>query len=205
MGDFGPGYLTAIVKFTEFWLKVDEAPQETRIFCSAVERIRRDLSTAHAERHSTAGMLDTVPDIKNWIDGILEDTREALHSVGKLLEKFRIAFENGQKISLSHRLEWVLAKREEFLTKSSLLTTCHQSLSSTILTMRMMEMQKGQSFTISPGHTETGVGPPVSVAHNYACSSVSNLPTSRAHDSTGKSSTESLVGNYMLLTAILYR
>jgi hypothetical protein len=195
MSDFGPGSLTAIIKFIEFWLKVDQAPEETKIFCSAVERVRRDFSIAQRERNSRDTMLDSVPDIKNWIDGILKDTEQALRSVGKLLEKFRIDIENGQKVGLRHRLKWVLSKREEFLTKSNLLTTCHQSLSSSILAMRMMDTHEGQSLAASPAYTRAGVRLPTSVAMGSAHSSISDHPMLCANDSIGEYNAQSRFNN----------
>lgn len=150
MSEFGPGYISAIVKFTEFWLQVDQAPDETKIFCSAVERIRKDRSVAQRERDRSSAILDGDLDLRNWIDGVLEDTEEALRSVGRLLERFRTDFENGEKIGLSHRLKWVLTKREQFLAKSILLTTCHQSLSSSILVMRTLETHEPQILATVP-------------------------------------------------------
>lgn len=150
MFEFGPAYITAIAKFTEFWLHVDQAPEETKIFCSAVERIRKDRSIAQRERDRSNAILDGDLDLRNWIDGVLDDTEEALRSVGRLLEKFRTEFENGEKIGFSHCLKWVLTKREEFLAKSILLTTCHQSLSSSILVMRALETHEPQILATFP-------------------------------------------------------
>jgi hypothetical protein len=150
MSEFGPGYITAIVKFTEFWLQVDQAPEETKIFCSTVERIRKDRSIAQRERDRSSAILDGDLDLRNWIDGVLEDTEEALRSVGRLLEKFRTDVENGEKVGLSHCLKWVLTKRGEFLAKSILLTTCHQSLSSSILVMRTLEIHEPQILATFP-------------------------------------------------------
>lgn len=152
MSEFGPGYISAVVKFTEFWLQVDQAPEETKIFCSAVERIRKDRSIAQRERDRSSAILDGDLDLRNWIDGVLEDTEEALRSVGRLLEKFRTEFENGEKVGFSHCLKWVLTKREEFLARSILLTTCHQSLSSSIMVMRTLETCEPQISATFPAY-----------------------------------------------------
>lgn len=144
MSEFGPGYISAIIKFTEFWLQVDQAPEETKIFCSTLERIRKDRSIAQRERDRSSVILDGDLDLRNWIDGVLDDTEEALRCVGRLLETFRTDVENGERVGLSHCLKWVLTKRGEFLAKSILLTTCHQSLSSSILVMRTLDIRQPQ-------------------------------------------------------------
>ena len=119
-------------KLAEFGLSLRDAPEEVMVFCGLIRRVREDRAEAGRERRDKAHILNTLPLKKQWIEGIMIDVDEALFIIGRLVSYGGADGDKTRSMSLKHRCEWVLSKKESFLTKQSLLSTCHQSLSTAI-------------------------------------------------------------------------
>ena len=137
--------INTVFKLAEFGLSLGDASEESLIFCRLVERVRKDRAEAVRERREKYLALEVRPLKKEWIDGAIHDIDMALYTIGKLVESARSDVEQGQKMSLVHRFEWVLSRKEGFLTKQSLLATCHLSLSNALMYMQNLP------FTYSSG------------------------------------------------------
>lgn len=125
-------------KLAEFGLSLNEASEENLVFCRLIQRVRKDRAEAIRERGEKATTLDATPLKKEWIDEIINDTDAALFTIGKLVESGRADGEHGRSMTLRHRFEWVMGKKESFLSKQSLLATCHQSPSNAIVYMQQL-------------------------------------------------------------------
>ena len=149
------------IKFAEFCLSLKEASEENRVFCRLIQRVRKDRAEAARERYAKGPILNGLPEKRAWIDDIILETDEALYTIGKLVEDARVDGEKGRTVTLEHRFKWVLAKRSMFLSKQSLLSTCHQSLSAAISVMHNLHGTPVQSPSLAPPaytHTSTTEG-----------------------------------------------
>ena len=131
--------INTCTKLADFCLKVNAAPEETRVFGRLIHRVRVDRAEALRERHEKTKALEDLPEKRKWVDDIIHDTTEALQTIGKLVEGARIDVAKGKRVSLQHRFEWVLSKKEDFLAKQSWLATCHRSLSNVLMFMQTLE------------------------------------------------------------------
>lgn len=111
-----------------FCLDVEGAHEDNRMFCMLINRVHQDHDEAIRERRDKASILQLYPGKKIWIDGAISNIEEVLITIGRLVEKARVDGVEGRSMTLSHRFEWVLANRKEFLSKKPLLDTCHASL-----------------------------------------------------------------------------
>ncbi|KAK5121384.1 hypothetical protein LTR85_005216 [Meristemomyces frigidus] len=158
MADGLSGYINTAIKFADFCLKLQAAPEETKVFCRLIQRVRSDRSEALRERTEKARILQDFPKKRKWIDDAIHDTTEALQTIGRLVEGARIDMARGKKVSLQHRFEWVMTKKEDFVTKQSLLATCHQSLSTVIVYMQNLQAVPAASL-LSPPPSYEDSGP----------------------------------------------
>ena len=110
-------------KLAEFGLSLNDAPEENLVFCKLIRRVRKDRAEAVRERREKATALDTTPLKKQWIDGTISDVDAALFMIGKLVEGGRADSESGRGMTLKNRFEWVLNRKENFLSKQSLLVS----------------------------------------------------------------------------------
>jgi len=149
MADGFGSYINVAFKLAEFCLKLQAAPEETVVFGRLIDRVRTDRAEALRERKAKTITLEDFPEKRRWIDKTLQDTNDALQTIGQLVESARIDTAKGQKLSLQHRFEWVLKKKEDFLAKQSLLATCHQSLSTVIIFMQALHERMPASKAIS--------------------------------------------------------
>jgi len=157
MADGFSGYINTAIKFAGFCLELKAASEETKVFCRLIQRVRSDRAEALRERSEKAKVLEDLPEKRKWIDETIKETTEALQTIGKLVEGARIDNARGRKVSLQHRFEWVLTKKEDFLTKQSLLATCHNSLSIAMMFMQNLQLvQTGMFLSPPPAYEDDG-------------------------------------------------
>lgn len=147
----------AAFRFADICVKLHAAPEETKVFCRLIQRVRSDRAEALRERLERARVLEDLPKKRKWIDETIQDTTEALQTIGSLVEGARIDVARGKKVGYWHRLAWVVAKKDDFLAKQSLLATCHQSLS--LVIMFLHSLQEGpmiSSLRPPPAYEDAG-------------------------------------------------
>lgn len=116
------------IDLAKFCLDLDGASEESRISCMLINRVYQDHDEAIRERRDESSILQLYPGKKAWIDEAIRDIEEVLVMIGRLVEKARVDGEGGKSMRLVHRFEWVLNNRKEFLSKKTVLDTCHASL-----------------------------------------------------------------------------
>jgi hypothetical protein len=125
-------------KLAEFGLSLHDAPEEVKVFCRLIRRVRDDRAEAGREFREKADLLNLSPRKKTWIEDTMRDVDSALITIGTLVESGRADSYEGRSMTLKHRFDWVLKRKESFLTKQSLLSTCHNSLSTAIVYMQSL-------------------------------------------------------------------
>lgn len=87
-------------------------------------------TTARRLRRIKAALLNHVE--RTWIDGVIDDTENALRAVAQLIEPARIDKSTKQGISIGSRIMWLFRDSPKVRDKHVRLSMCHQSLSSVI-------------------------------------------------------------------------
>lgn len=96
------------------------------MFGRLIQRVRTNRAEALRERQDKSTALEDLTEERKWIHDIIQDTTEALQTIGQLVEGARIDVARGKKVSLHHRFESVLSNKDDFFAKQSLLATCRR-------------------------------------------------------------------------------
>ena len=139
--DSFPSVSTAF-HFADFVSSSSKASSESHTLAILIHRVRQDVTEASRLYLSAAvsNFLDAWPDRKSWIDAILIDIRGALNDIGRYMETFRVAGDDGGANGLKRRFEWISGHQKRLSTKQQLLSTCHQSLVTAINIMQTVEL-----------------------------------------------------------------
>lgn len=132
--------LGTIFKLAELCLNTEETDEESRIFLTLIDRVRKDLYEALRERREKEALLRDIPEKRAWIDGSIIDTQTALTDIETYIENAQVSVEDGKAITLQDRYDWVLNNREKLVMREMALATCHRSLLSAIDAMHILQM-----------------------------------------------------------------
>ena len=134
-------------KLAEFCLALKEVSEESRIFITLIQRVRKDLYEALRERQEKSAILQSMPGKRAWIDEVIRDVRQSLNEIGLLIENARVDVDKGKSVTLKHRFEWVLSNHQKFVIREMALSTCHASLLGAISAMHTVG---GYTAMLSP-------------------------------------------------------
>jgi hypothetical protein len=134
--------ITTAFHFADFVFTSSKASPDAQAFALLINHVRQDVSEASRLYLSPAvsHFLEAWPDKKSWIDAILLDVRRSLNDVGSYMETFRVAGDDGGAAGIKKRFEWISGHQRRLVTRQQLLSTCHQSLITTINIMQTVEL-----------------------------------------------------------------
>ncbi|KAH7079500.1 hypothetical protein FB567DRAFT_606759, partial [Paraphoma chrysanthemicola] len=134
--------ITTALKFADFVTASSKASAESQALAFLIHRVQHDLTEASRLYLSPAvrNFLEAWPDRKTWIDIILVDVRRALNDIGSYMDTFRVAGDDGGANGLKRRFEWISGHQKRLQSKQQLLSSCHQSLVTTINIMQTVEL-----------------------------------------------------------------
>ncbi|EAT81637.2 hypothetical protein SNOG_11138 [Parastagonospora nodorum SN15] len=134
--------ITIAFQFADFVFSSSRTSSDAHTLAYLIHRVRQDVSEASRLYLSPAvsTFLDAWPDKKTWINAIFTDVRRALNDVGSYMDTFRVAGYDGGAVELKKRFEWIASHQKKLLARQQLLSTCHQSLVSTINVMQTVEL-----------------------------------------------------------------
>ncbi|KAH7071274.1 hypothetical protein BKA63DRAFT_418746 [Paraphoma chrysanthemicola] len=134
--------ITTALKFANFVTASSKASAESQTLAFLIHRVQHDLTEASRLYLSPAvrNFLEAWPDRKSWIDIILVDVRRALNDIGSYMDTFRVAGDDGGANGLKRKFEWISGHQKRLQSKQQLLSSCHQSLVTTINIMQTVEL-----------------------------------------------------------------
>jgi hypothetical protein len=129
-------------QFAEFVFTSSKATSDAHTLALLIGRVQQDVSEASRLYLSPAviNFLEAWPDKKTWIDAILIDVHRSLNDVGSYMESFRVVGDDGGPTGVKRRFEWIAAHQKKLVGRQQLLSTCHQSLVTTINIMQTVEL-----------------------------------------------------------------
>jgi hypothetical protein len=129
-------------QFAEFVFISSKVTSDAHTLALLIRRVQQDVSEASRLYLSPAvtNFLEAWPDKKAWIDAILLDVRRSLNDVGSYMESFRVVGDDGGPTGVKRRFEWIAAHQKKLVGRQQLLSTCHQSLVTTINIMQTVEL-----------------------------------------------------------------
>lgn len=100
------------------------------MFIRLIQRVRDDLDECLRllTLPATRKHLECDSDQKGYINGTIQDTKNALAGIGKYVEDVRTEEERNGEISLRTRFEWILRHQYKLQSRQVGLDTCHKSL-----------------------------------------------------------------------------
>jgi hypothetical protein len=128
--------------FADFVFTSSKASSESHVLACLIDRVRKDVSEASRLYLSPRifSFLEAWPDKKSRIDTILIDVRQSLNDIGRYMETFRVAGDDGGAAGLKRKFEWIANHQKRLMNKQQLLSTCHQSLMTAINIMQTVEL-----------------------------------------------------------------
>lgn len=134
--------ITIAFQFADFVFSTSRASSDAHTLAYLIHRVRQDVSEASRLYLSPAvsTFLDAWPDKKTWINAIFTDVHRALNDVGSYINTFRVAGYDEGAVELKKRFEWIASHQKKLIARQQLLSTCHQSLISTINVMQTVEL-----------------------------------------------------------------
>lgn len=134
--------LSTVFGFANWASKQSRASPDGEVFANNIQRVRRD--TVEASRLFTSqavtDYLESWPDKKTWIFGIIHDATKALNDIGITIETVHVSGDDGGIAGLNRKFQWVLSHQKKLMSKQQHLMLCHQSLMSAIQLMQRVEM-----------------------------------------------------------------
>lgn len=127
-------------KLADICLNMEEIDEDSRIFLTLIDRVRKDLYEALRERREKEAVLRGIPEKRAWIDGSIIDTQTALKDIEIFIENAQVSVEDGKATTLQDRHDWVLNNHEKLITRELALAACHRSLLSAIGVMHILQM-----------------------------------------------------------------
>ena len=116
------------VKFIETLFQLVEVDEQTKDILKTTRHVTLNLRNVRHLRLINADRL-SVRDLA-WIDGIINDTQDALGGLARLVERARVEKDNRSYIGFRNRVRWVAHYRPKVEDKHAKLIMCHQSLMS---------------------------------------------------------------------------
>ncbi|KAF1988957.1 hypothetical protein K402DRAFT_461397 [Aulographum hederae CBS 113979] len=122
-------------KFSEFAVKLkklEEVRSQNETYIRLCERVRLDLAETDRllKLPAIKKALSRNPEKVNWIESSIVDTRESLERIESVTGRVAKDSKGGHgRISLWHRLRWVLDENGKVVNRRMELATCHQTLS----------------------------------------------------------------------------
>ncbi|KAF2746174.1 hypothetical protein M011DRAFT_487676 [Sporormia fimetaria CBS 119925] len=134
--------ISTAFRFADFASQFQEASSEIGSFVHTIQRVRDDIFIATRLRQSRRieDYCASHPEERSWIDNILLDVQSALNDMGVYVENVRVAGDEGGAVGIKRKFEWILSHHHKVRDRQTALLVCHQSLSTAINMMQMVEM-----------------------------------------------------------------
>ena len=135
--------LATAFSFADYASSQTKVSSQNKDFISLLQRVRQDAKEASRlyTSHAVTDFLESWPDKKVWVDGILRDIQLAIHDIGISIETARASGNEHGTAGLRRKFDWTISHHKRLSSKQSYLETCHRSLMSAIDVMQAAEMK----------------------------------------------------------------
>ncbi|KAF7886966.1 uncharacterized protein EAF02_003613 [Botrytis sinoallii] len=137
------GALSHSISIAAFVKDIKNTPADVKTCFSLTERVSTDLEHLILLRSQHSKYLSRSPFASKRLDGIINDVRESILDICRLLEGCRKEVYEGEHIPVKKRLQWVLGDGSAFERRRGNLQQQHIALLAEIGWLRGLEVGKG--------------------------------------------------------------
>ncbi|MCJ1457162.1 hypothetical protein MMC28_007529 [Mycoblastus sanguinarius] len=118
------------IKIFEITYQLKAVDEQTCDLLSTTRHVILNVNEARRLRRLKDALLNSGE--RAWMDGVIEDTENALSAIAQLIEPARVDKTTKQGINLGHKFMWVFRDSPKVRDKHARLHMCHQSLTTVI-------------------------------------------------------------------------
>ncbi|KAL6718177.1 hypothetical protein ACLMJK_004265 [Lecanora helva] len=130
--------ITSSIKILEVTYLLKAVDEQTKDLLKTTKLVSSNVNEARRLRQQKEALLNSGD--RDWMDGIIAATEEALVEVQKLGEPVRVSTETTQSINLKNRVLWVFRDSPKVRDKHNHLSSCHQALIGVITTLHSKDV-----------------------------------------------------------------
>ena len=122
--------INSSIRIFEVTYQLKAVDEQTADLLSTTRHVDTNLNEARRLRRTKGALLDAGE--RAWIDGVIQDTDNALRAVAQLIEPARVDRNVKEGINFGNRVMWVFRDNPKVRDKHAGLTLCHQSIMTVI-------------------------------------------------------------------------
>jgi len=156
MGDPIFGFINVAFKLGELAVSIAGVGGENAVFVRMINRVRRDMDEAERLIRVPAVLAKLVatPEKLPWIKDVILSTKHALNDIGKWVDRARAEKLGLGSVTFETRIRWVFNDHQAVVARKEELAACHQSLSTALNILHMLEPTKPTDDFEPPQYTD---------------------------------------------------
>lgn len=131
-------YFNSSIKIFEITYQLKAVDEQTADLLSTTNHVSSNVNEARRLRRLKDHLLSIGE--RHWMDGIIQQTEDALRGVAVLIEPARVDKTTNKNINFGNRIMWVFRDSPKVRDKHLKLSTCHQSLTAVITCLHAKQM-----------------------------------------------------------------
>ena len=148
----------ATLKILEVFYQIRATDEQTSDILNTANHVNRNLKEAERLLQTNATFIDR--EERNWVKSTIQDTREALQSISKLIEPARVEKMTKKDIGMLAKTFWAFKYNPQARDKQAKLIICHQTLMAVVSRLHstippiVSEVPSSESLPLPPPYDQ---------------------------------------------------
>ncbi|KAL9134166.1 MAG: hypothetical protein Q9175_004652 [Cornicularia normoerica] len=151
--------ISATMRIFEAVYQIQATDEQTSAILNTANHVERNLKEAQRLFRTKTAFLDSHEN--EWVKSAIQDTRDALQSIAKLIEPARVERMTKKDIGMMTKTCWAFKYNPQARDKHAMLNVCHQTLMVVITRLHLTNLP-----TVSEAPDQGPLPPPPPYEHN---------------------------------------